>query len=429
MSQPTDPKAQIVHVSNGSIVVPDQPTIPFIEGDGVGPEIMASARRVVDAAIEKAYQGKRALNWLEVYAGGKALALTGSELPEETLEAFKRFHIGLKGPLNTPVGEGIRSLSVALRKELDLYANLRPVKYYSPAPSPLRQPEKVDMVLFRENTEDVYAGVEFPSGSAQVKAFLDFLKATAPLEFDRIRFPDSTALGFKPVSREGSERIIRTALEYALKNHRKSLTLLHKGNIMKFTEGAFMKWGYALAETEFAEQIYSMRKHQQIAAEQGSTAASAALQTARESGKLIVKDMIVDAAFERAIAHPEDLDVLVTTNLNGDYLSDALAALVGGLGIAPGANINYINGDAIFEAVHGTAPEIAGKNQANPCSLILSCVLMLRYLAWGEAAELVENALRQTIANRCVTPDFYCQMENATQCSTSEFTSLIIDRL
>jgi isocitrate dehydrogenase len=429
MPEKTALNAQPITFSNGRINVPDRPIIPYIEGDGVGSEIMRSARQVVDAAISKTYRGKYSIQWLEVYAGKKAKDLTGSELPDETLEVFKKYHIGLKGPLNTPVAEGIRSLSVALRKELDLYANLRPVKYYAPAPSPLLHPERVDMVLFRENTEDVYAGVEFESGSAQAQALLEYLKNTFPLEYARIRFPATSALGLKPVSREGSERIVRTALEYALKNKRRSLILLHKGNIMKYTEGGFMKWGYTLAETEFADQVYSMRQHKLIASEQGSAAADQALQTAKANGKLIVSDMIVDAAFERAIAHPEDLDVLVTTNLNGDYLSDALAALVGGLGIAPGANINYTNGDAIFEAVHGTAPEITGKDLANPCSLILSCVLMLRYLGWEEAAERIENALRQTIANRSVTADFFCQMENATQCSTAEFTSLIIQRL
>lgn len=429
MSKSTTSQAQAITFQNGKISVPDHPIIPFIEGDGVGAEVMRSARQVVDASISKAYQGTRSIEWLEVYAGKKAQDLTGSQLPEETLAAFKKYHVGLKGPLNTPVGEGTRSLNVAMRKELDLFANFRPVKYYEPAPSPLIHPERVDALLFRENTEDVYAGVEFESGSADVLALLDYLKKASPENYAKIRFPATSALGLKPISREGSERIIRTAIEYALKNKRKSLTLLHKGNIMKFTEGGFMKWGYALAETEFADQVFSMRQHKKLAAESGDAAAIKALQSAKAAGKLIVKDMIVDAAFERSIAHPEDMDVLVTTNLNGDYLSDALAALVGGLGIAPGANINFNSGDAIFEAVHGTAPDIAGKDQANPCSLILSSMLMLRYLGWDEAANLVENALRQTIASRNVTPDFYCQMENATSCSTTEFTSLLIQRI
>ena len=414
---------------DGKLVFPARPTIPFIEGDGVGPEIMRSAQQVVNAAVAKAYNGTRSIEWLEVYAGKKAEVITGSGLPDQTLAAFKKHHIGLKGPLNTPVGEGERSLNVAMRRELDLFANLRPVKYYSPAPSPLLHPERVNTVLFRENTEDVYAGVEFEAGSEGAKSLLEYLKSSSPENFARIRFPDSSALGLKPISREGSERIIRTAIEYALENKRKSVTLLHKGNIMKFTEGGFMKWGYALAESEFADRIYSMRQHKKNAAEQGEAAADQELKTAKNEGRLIVKDMIVDAAFERAIAHPEDMDVLVTTNLNGDYLSDALAALVGGLGIAPGANINFVNGDAIFEAVHGTAPDIAGKDMANPCSLILSSVLMLRYIGWAEAADLIESSLSKVIAGRNVTPDFACQMENATQCTTSQFTSLLIQRI
>ena len=415
--------------TNGKINVPDQPIIPFIEGDGVGPEVMRSAHQVVDAAVAKAFTGKRTIQWMEVFAGQKAEKMSGSGLPEETLNAFKSFHIGLKGPLNTPIGEGARSLNVAMRRELDLYANLRPVKYYSPAPSPLLHPDRVDVVLFRENTEDVYAGVEFESESPGALALLDYLKTQSPDNYARIRFPETSALGLKPISREGSERIIRTAIEYALQNYRKTVTILHKGNIMKFTEGGFLKWGYALAESEFAGRVYSMRQHKKLAAEQGEAAASQAMQAAREKGMLIVKDMIVDAAFERAIAHPEDMDVLVTTNLNGDYLSDALAALVGGLGIAPGANINFSSGDAIFEAVHGTAPDIAGKDLANPCSLILSSVLMLRYLGWKEAADLVENALSQTLSDRHMTADFASQMDNATSCSTTQFTTLLIQRI
>ena len=415
-----------ITIENGRLVVPDQPVIPFIEGDGVGTDVMQSARQVIDAAVAKAYNATRKIQWKEVYAGRKGEELAGSSLPEETLNTFKSCHVGLKGPLNTPVGEGARSLNVALRKELDLYANFRPVKYYAPAPSPLLHPERVNAVLFRENTEDVYAGVEFEAGSDGVHSLLDYLKSNSPQNYARIRFPETSALGLKPVSREGSHRIIRSAIEYALKNKRKSVTLLHKGNIMKFTEGGFMKWGYELAETEFAAQTYSMRSHKKLLADQGEAAAKSALQAAKAEGKLIVKDMIVDAAFERAIAHPEDMDVLVTTNLNGDYLSDALAALVGGLGIAPGANINYVSGDAVFEAVHGTAPDIAGKDVANPCSLILSSMLMLRYIGWDEAADLIEKSLSNTISGRNVTPDFACQMENAIQCSTTQFTSLLI---
>jgi len=424
MSQSTN--LQSISCENGKLKVPDQPAIPFIEGDGIGAEVMNAAQKVVDAAVERAYSSLRKIEWTEVYAGQKAEKITGSSLPEETINTFKQCHVSLKGPLNTPVGEGARSLNVALRKELDLYANFRPVKYYPPAPSPLLHPERVNVVLFRENTEDVYAGIEFESGSDAARSLLEYLKTNSPQNYARIRFPETSALGLKPISREGSQRIIRSAIEYALSNHRQSVTLLHKGNIMKFTEGGFMKWGYDLAETEFASQTYSMRQHKKMVAEKGEATAKSALQFARENGKLIIKDMIVDAAFERAIAHPEDMDVLVTTNLNGDYLSDALAALVGGLGIAPGANINYASGDAVFEAVHGTAPDIAGKDMANPCSLILSSMLMLRYLGWHEAADLIEKSLRSTLAGRNVTPDFACQMENAVQCSTTRFTSLLI---
>lgn len=421
--------AQAITIHNGKIIVPDHPVVPFLEGDGVGPEVMRSAQQVVDAAVAKAYHGKRSIEWKEVLAGQKAEKLTGSTLPEETLNTFKACHVGLKGPLNTPVGEGARSLNVAMRKELDLYANFRPVKYYPPAPSPLLHPERVNAVLFRENTEDVYAGIEFAAGSDGAKALLEFFKTQSPENYARIRFPESSALGLKPISSDGSQRIVRSAIEYALQNKRKSVTILHKGNIMKFTEGGFMKWGYDVAEKEFTAETYSMRLHKRLIAEQGEEAAKNALKEAKESGKLIIKDMIVDAAFERSIAHPEDMDVLVTTNLNGDYLSDALAALVGGLGIAPGANINYLTGDAIFEAVHGTAPDIAGKDLANPCSLILSSVLMLRYLGWMEAADLVENSLSQTFANRTVTADFACQMENAVSCSTTQFTALLLQRI
>jgi len=421
--------AQAITIQNSKINVPDHLIIPFLEGDGVGPEVMRSAQQVVNAAVEKAYNGSRSIEWKEVLAGQKAEKMTGSTLPEDTLNTFKTCHVGLKGPLNTPIGEGARSLNVALRKELDLYANFRPVKYYPPAPSPLLHPERVNVVLFRENTEDVYSGIEFAAGSDGAKALLEFFRTQSPENYARIRFPETSALGLKPVSIEGSQRVVRSAIEYALKNKRQAVSLLHKGNIMKFTEGGFMNWGYDVAEKEFAAETYSMRQHKRLAAEKGEAAAAEALKNARAAGKVIVKDMIVDAAFERSIAHPEDMDVLVTTNLNGDYLSDALAALVGGLGIAPGANINYLTGDAIFEAVHGTAPDIAGKDMANPCSLILSSVLMLRYLGWTEAADLVENSLSQTFAGRNVTPDFACQMDNAVSCSTTEFTALLLQRI
>ena len=426
---PSPVNEQIIQFIGGKIQVPDQPVIPYIEGDGVGPEIWRAARQVMEGAVELAYQGKRQILWKELLAGGKAFNLTGSWLPQETLLALKTYHIGMKGPLTTPIGEGIRSLNVSLRKELDLYTSLRPVKYMPGAPSPLRKPENVDIVLFRENTEDVYAGIEFESGSVDAQMLVTFLQERFPESYAQLRFPASSAIGLKPISREGSERIIRTAIEWALHNHRKSLTIIHKGNIMKYTEGAFMKWGYAMAENDFAEQIYSMHQWKETAQKNGEAAANLELEYAKNAGKLIIRDMIVDAAFERAIIHPQDLDVLVTTNLNGDYLSDALAALVGGLGIAPGANINFVTGDAIFEAAHGTAPAIAGKNIANPSSLILSSVLMLRYLGWNEAANLVENGLRKTLASRHVTADFYDQVKNSTLLSTSEFAEQIIQRM
>jgi isocitrate dehydrogenase len=420
---------KIISFSNGKIQVPDQPVIPFIEGDGVGPELWNAARQIVEAAVDLAYLGKRIIIWKEVYAGQKAFDLTGSWLPIETLQTFNKYHVGMKGPLNTPIGEGIRSLNVALRKELDLFTSLRPVKYFPGTPSPLRKPEHVDIVLFRENTEDVYTGIEFEAGSPEANLLMDFLKTKLPESYAKIRFPDSSALGIKPISREGSERIVRTAIEWALHNQRKIVTLIHKGNIMKFTEGSFLKWGYALAEKEFGDRVYTSQQWKNTLQKKGEEAASEELKKAKQENKLLIKDMIVDAAFEHAITHPLDMDVLVTTNLNGDYLSDALAALVGGLGIAPGANINFVTGNAIFEAAHGTAPNIAGKNIANPGSLILSSVLMLRYLGWNEAANLIENGMRKTLASKNVTADFYEQMKNATCLSTSDFAEQVVQRM
>ncbi len=420
---------QIIKVMNCSIQVPDHVVIPYIEGDGCGPEVVGAARQVVDNAINKIYANKRTILWKEVFAGQKAFTTAGNWLPEETIHALKKYHIGMKGPLNTPVGEGIRSLNVTMRKELDLYINLRPVKYYFPVPSPLHNPEQVDIILFRENTEDIYSGIEFESESTETDTFLAIFKNTFPSQYAKIRFPSTSAFSIKPISREGSERIIRAAVQWALKNQRKTVTILHKGNIMKFTEGGFLNWGYSLAEQEFRDLVYTMRQWKFTAQQSGESKANHDLEKAKSDGKLIIKDMIMDAAFERAISHPQDMDVLVTTNLNGDYFSDALAALVGGLGIAPGANINFNTGDAIFEAVHGTAPNIAGKNQANPCSLILSSMLMLRYMGWSEAADLIENALRKTLASRNVTVDFYEQMKNSTLRSTSDFTKHLIQRM
>lgn len=420
---------EIIHFSQGRIQVPHDPVIPFIEGDGVGPEIWKSARQVTEAAISLAYQDKRHITWKEVLAGKKAFDTTGSWLPDETIRAFKQYHIGIKGPLTTPVGEGIRSLNVALRKELDLYANLRPVKYFPGAPSPLSKPDHVDIVLFRENTEDVYSGIEFEAGSAEVTALLAYLKQNSPASYEKLRFPQTSAIGLKPVSKEGSERITRTALEWALRNKRHSLTIIHKGNIMKYTEGAFMKWSYDLAESEFKDLVYTQRQWKETAARETETAANLEKDAALKSGKLYIRDIIVDAAFDVIITHPQDMDVIVTTNLNGDILSDTIAALVGGLGIAPGANINFNTGDAIFEAVHGTASSLAGKNIANPSSLILSSILMLRYIGWNEAANLIENSLRKTFAGKFVTADFYHQLKDAKLLSTEEFTEELIRRM
>jgi isocitrate dehydrogenase len=422
-------KDQIISFSHGKIQVPDQPVIPFIEGDGCGPEIWRATQQVVDAAVDLAYLDKRAITWIEVLAGEKAFRIKDTWLPDETIEAFKKFHIGIKGPLNTPVGDGIRSLNVALRKELDLYACMRPVKYFTGTPSPLRRPERVDIVLFRENTEDVYTGIEFEEGTSENTMLLDFMKAKMPAFHKKIRFPNSTSLGIKPVSREGTERIVRAAIRWALYNHRKVVTLVHKGNIMKYTEGGFMKWGYELAEKEFGDQVYTMSMWKNTQVRSSEQEANQELLDAQTNGKLIIKDMIADATFERMITYPQEMDVLVSTNLNGDYISDALAALVGGLGIAPGANINFETGDAIFEATHGTAPILAGQNKANPCSLILSAVMMLRYIGWHEAANLAENGLRKTLICRNVTIDFFDQMKTATLLSTSDFAEQVVQRM
>jgi isocitrate dehydrogenase len=369
------------------------------------------------------------LSPLRALSGEKSFNRSQEWLPDETIQSLKKYHVGIKGPLNTPVGEGIRSLNVTLRKELDLFACFRPIKYFPGSPSPLRKPEHIDVALFRENTEDVYTGIEFDAGSPEVVLLMNFLKEKLPESYKKLRFPDSSALGLKPISREGTERLVRAAIQWALLNQRKSATLIHKGNIMKFTEGGFLKWGYALAEREFGENVYTLRQWKKTAVDHGDGAANIDLENAKKAGKLVIRDTIVDASFERAITHPQEMDVLISTNLNGDYLSDALAALVGGLGIAPGANINFETGDAIFEAVHGTAPNIAGQNKANPCSMILSAVLMLRYLGWNEAANLVENGLRKTLASKNVTADFFEQIKNGTLLSTSEFTEQIIQRM
>ncbi|MDP2891277.1 MAG: NADP-dependent isocitrate dehydrogenase [Bacteroidota bacterium] len=409
---------------NGQLIVPDKPVIPFIEGDGIGKEITEASQRVIDAAVTAAYGDTKKLIWKEVLAGQKAFDLTGSYMPDETLEAFQQYLVGIKGPLETPVGEGIRSLNVALRQTLDLYACMRPIRWFKGVPSPIRYPELVDMHIFRENTEDIYAGIEFMTGTNEGNKFRDFL--INEMGVDKIRFPESSSFGVKPVSKEGSERLIKAAIQYAVKRGLPSVTIVHKGNIMKFTEGAFKNWGYDLAETEFAEQTFTWRQYKEIEKKEGKKPAKTALETAKNSGKVIIKDVITDAFLQESLLHPFDHSVIATLNLNGDYISDQLAAMVGGIGISPGANINYISGYAIFEATHGTAPNIAGTGKANPGSLILSGAMLLEYLGWYKAAEHVYDAMEHTFAKRKVTSDLFSMMEGATLLSTSDFADEII---
>jgi isocitrate dehydrogenase len=418
-----------IQVEHGKLLVPDAPIIPFIEGDGSGPDIWRAARRVIDAAVAQAYQNARTIAWQEVYAGEKAEKLFNNTLPAETLAAFKEYRVGIKGPLTTPVGEGARSLNVALRQELDLYVCLRPVRWLKGTPSPVRQPELVDMVVFRENTEDLYAGIEFASGTPENAQFLALLQEHFPQEYKRIRFPATSGIGIKPISKEGSTRLVRAAIEYALLNKRKSVTLVHKGNIMKYTEGAFRKWGYELAQSEYADSTYTLLQFEATKKASGLDAANAEKEAALKAGKLWVKDIIADAAFETALTRPGDLDVLATPNLNGDYLSDALSAQVGGLGIAPGANINYASGAAIFEATHGTAPTLAGLDKANPCSVLLSAAMMLNYMGWSEAAKILETSIEKTIQAGTVTFDLQALMPGATSLSTSEFGDALIKNM
>ena len=422
----TNDDSQRIRIENGRLSVPDHPTIPFIEGDGSGVDIWRAAQRVFDAAVRLAYHDRRQINWLEVLAGEKGNALTGSWLPEETLTAFRAYGVGIKGPLTTPVGGGIRSINVALRAELDLYACVRPVHWFEGVPSPVRRPELVDMVIFRENTEDMYTGLEFELGSPANQRFLELLRAEFPDEFRRVRFPDSTAFGIKNISREGSQRLVRAAIQYALDHHRRSVTLVHKGNIMKYTEGAFRRWGYELAESEFAGRVYTRQQWARTAREQGEPAATVEEKQAMAEGRLLIKDVITDAAFDLAIARPAELDVIATMNLNGDYLADALASMVGGIGIAPGANINYQSGAAIFEATHGTAPMLANRDVANPCSVILSGEMMLRYLGWDEAADRILRGVGAAIRARTVTEDFYRMMDDATCLKTAQFGDAVI---
>ncbi len=398
--------------------------IPFIEGDGIGRDVWTAARRVFDAAVARCYGGERTVEWMEVLAGEKAFKQTGEWLPAETMEAFRRYRVGIKGPLTTPVGEGMRSLNVALRQELDLFTCLRPVRYFSGVPSPVKHPELVDMVVFRENTEDIYAGIEYLHGTDENENLKSFLIEEMGVE--KIRFPESSSLGIKPVSKQGSERLIRQAILYALEHGRPSVTLVHKGNIMKFTEGAFKRWGYELAEREFADQTFGWNQYDKIKSEDGEGAANAALKSAEAAGKLIIKDVIADAFLQQILLRPADYSVIATLNLNGDYISDALAAIVGGIGIAPGANINQESGHAIFEATHGTAPKYADRNMVNPGSMILSGAMMFEYLGWGEVSEVIQNALEEVISNKTVTYDFHRLMDGATKVSTSGFADEMV---
>lgn len=420
------PQGDKITISNGKLNVPDRPIVPFIEGDGTGPDIWRSSVRVLDAAVEKAYGGKKKISWMEVYAGEKAFKQFNNWLPDESVEAFREFLVGIKGPLTTPIGGGIRSLNVALRQLLDLYVCLRPVRWFKGVPSPVKNPGKVDMVIFRENTEDIYAGIEFEQGTEANAKFLKLFKENFPKEFSKIRFPETTGIGIKPVSREGSDRLIRSAIEYAIINKRKSVTLVHKGNIMKFTEGAFRNWGYALAETEFSAKTYTWDQWERTKKEKGEDAANQEQKSALASGKILVKDAIADITLQQVLTRPDEFDVIATLNLNGDYLSDALAAQVGGIGIAPGGNINYITGHAVFEATHGTAPKYANLDRVNPGSVVLSGEMMLRYMGWTEAADLIIKGMDGAIGAKQVTYDFARLMEGAKEIKCSEFGSAVI---
>jgi isocitrate dehydrogenase len=412
---------------NGKLTVPNDPIIPFIEGDGTGEDIWASSVRVIDAAVQKAYNGEKKIHWLEVLAGEKAFNLTGNWLPEETITDIDKYMVAIKGPLTTPVGGGIRSLNVALRQQLDLYACVRPVQYFTGVPSPVKEPHLVDMVIFRENTEDIYAGIEYLHGTPELEKLKKFL--IEEMGVNKIRFPDTVSLGIKPVSVEGTERLVRAALEFAIDNKKPSVTLVHKGNIMKFTEGKFKDWGYELAEREFGDKVFTWVQYDKILAKEGKAAADKAQSDAEAKGLVIVKDVIADAFLQQILLRPSEYSVIATLNLNGDYISDALAAEVGGIGIAPGANINYINGKAIFEATHGTAPKYAGLDKVNPSSVILSGEMMLRYMGWKEAANLILSSMEKTIAKKHVTYDFHRLMEGATLLKCSEFGDALISNM
>jgi len=416
-----------IRLINNRLVIPDNPVIPFIEGDGTGPDIWKAAVRVFDAAVEKSFYGKKKIAWKELLAGEKAYKLTGSRMPEETFTAFREYLVGIKGPLTTPVGEGMRSLNVALRKELDLYTCYRPVRYFTGVPSPVKKPELVDMHIFRENTEDIYAGIEYMHGSPENEKLKNFL--INEMVVNKIRFPETSSLGIKPVSLEGTERLVRQAIRFAVEKRLPSVTLVHKGNIMKYTEGAFMKWGYALAEREFGDKVFTWQQHKKISETNGETKADNMLTKAKADGKVLIKDVITDAFLQQILTRPSEYSVIATMNLNGDYISDALAAIVGGIGIAPGANINYDTGHAIFEATHGTAPKYTGQDKVNPGSLILSGALMFEYMGWGNTAACIYKGLEKSIMTKKVTYDLHRLMEGAILLKTSEFADEIIKNM
>jgi len=427
ISVPTN--GQKISIHDGVLQVPDAPIIPFVEGDGTGRDIWRASVRVMDAAVEKAYRGQRKIFWMEVYAGEKAYNKYGSWLPDETVQAFQEFLVGIKGPLTTPIGGGIRSLNVALRKALDLYVCQRPIRYFSGVPSPVKHPEYVDMVVFRENTEDIYTGIEFEYGSEDNRRYMELLKEHFPKDYAKIRFPETAGIGIKPVSKEGTERLVSAAIRWARENKRRSVTLVHKGNIMKFTEGAFSNWGYEVAERDFADHTYTWSQWERTRYAEGEDAANAEQDAAIKAGKLVIKDVIADIVFQQTITRARDFDVLATMNLNGDYLSDALAAQVGGIGIAPGGNINYTTGHAVFEATHGTAPKYADKDMVNPGSVILSGEMMFRYMGWHEAADLIIRGMEGAIAAKTVTYDFHRLMDGAKLLKCSEFGDAMVQHM
>jgi len=418
-----------IELIDGKLTVPNDPIIPFIEGDGIGPDIWKSAVRVLDAAVEKAYNGERKIHWLEVYAGQKAFDKYNNWLPDQTIEDCKKYLVSIKGPLTTPIGGGMRSLNVALRQLLDLYVCLRPVRWFKGVPSPVKAPEQIDMVIFRENTEDIYAGIEFEQGSESNEKFLTFFKESFPEDYSKIRFPETSGIGIKPISIEGTERLLRSAFDFAIKNKRKSVTFVHKGNIMKYTEGAFRNWGYALAERDYGEYVYTWDQWERTKAEKGEEAANQEQTKAMNNGAILVKDAIADITLQQVLTRPSEFDVIATMNLNGDYLSDALAAQVGGIGIAPGGNINSLTGHAVFEATHGTAPKYTNLDKVNPGSVILSGEMMLRYLDWTEAADLIISSMDRTIQDRTVTYDFARLMDDVTPVKCSEFGDALINNM